>query len=187
MTRSSPLLSLLIVILVLVSFVQASFGFTALPTGLRRIHRHGEVLTALNKAVNAPVNIIPGRGHGQFWEIIETKNKDMVHIYQVDSGLFLSPQNRDEPSPYTPLVLSPFPQEWKLVECECRHEENRFFIELPDKVNGKTLVLDNSRIHVYPPMAGLVPKEERNKEQLWELDEPNEHGYINRWNRVHWQ
>ncbi|KAF9344108.1 hypothetical protein BGX26_004800, partial [Mortierella sp. AD094] len=85
MARSSPLLSLLVVILALVSFVQASFGFTSGPTGLRRIHREGEVLTALNKAVNAPVNIIPGRGHGQAWEIIETKDEDIVHIYQMES------------------------------------------------------------------------------------------------------
>ncbi|KAF9172122.1 hypothetical protein BGX21_007884 [Mortierella sp. AD011] len=173
MARS--LLSLLVAVLALVTFVQAAF-----PSGLRRIHRHGEVLTALNKAVNSPVNIIPSRGQGQAsWEIIETKNRHMVHIYQVDSGLFLSPQDPQDPMPYSPLVLSPYPQEWKLVKCDrCRGEdEDMYFIELGEKVDGKIMVLGNSRIHVYPPMAGLVPKEEGSKKQLWEFDSSDDREY----------
>ncbi|KAF9344110.1 hypothetical protein BGX26_004802, partial [Mortierella sp. AD094] len=186
MARSSPLLSLLVVILALVSFVQASFG--RVPLGPRRIHREGEVLTALNKAIMAPVNIVPGRGHGQAWEIIETKDEHIVHIYQMDSGLFLSPQNPEDPSNDTPLVLSPFPQEWRLAKCDdCREEEDRFFIELAKKVNGKVLVVDNSRINVYPPMAGLSHKENGNKRQMWKLDEPNEQGHRDRWSRLEWQ
>ncbi|KAG0006757.1 hypothetical protein BGZ80_005149 [Entomortierella chlamydospora] len=180
MTRS--LIPLVAGILALVSFVHAGHG----PMGPRRIHRHGEVLTALNKAVNAPVNIIPGRGHGQVWEIMETKDEEFVHIYQMDSGLFLAPQNREDPMPYTPLVLSPFPQKWKLVECEdCHEDEDMYLIELNEKIDGKTMVLDNSRIHVYPPMAGLVPKERGNRKQMWEFEDAT--GGHHRRNRPQWE
>ncbi|KAF9344872.1 hypothetical protein BGX26_003800 [Mortierella sp. AD094] len=105
----------------------------------------------------------------------------------MDSGLFLCPQNPEDPMPYTPLVLSPFPQKWKLVECDDCRGENMYFIELAEKVNGKVMVLDNSRIHVYPPMAGLVPKEKGNRKQLWEFDEANGGQFRNRWSRLEWQ
>ncbi|KAF9349634.1 hypothetical protein BGX26_012095, partial [Mortierella sp. AD094] len=76
---------------------------------------------------------------------------------------------------------------WRLVECKKCSEEDRFFIELSEKVHGKVLVVDHSRINVYPPMAGLAPKNEGNQRQMWKLDEPNGQRQRFGWNRLQCQ
>ncbi|KAF9349635.1 hypothetical protein BGX26_012096 [Mortierella sp. AD094] len=183
MARSSSLLSLLVVILALISLVQASFSFNSGLEGPRRVHNKIGFLSALDKSVDAPLRILPNENQGQVW-IFVNRYDDIYHIIQIESHLFLSPPNPENPSPFSPLVLSPRPQEWKLVEVE--EGSGRFSIELPEPVNGKVLVLDLSPIRVFPPFAGLAPKED-DPRQLWELEERNAQRFRHRLNRLECQ
>ncbi|KAF9998684.1 hypothetical protein BGZ79_007644 [Entomortierella chlamydospora] len=166
MARSSSLLSLLAMILVLVSLVQASFDLIVIPGGIYRVHSRVGFLFAPVKDDYARVNIDPREEAMGFWEFIPTNNGNYA-IRQADSA---------------PVILSTIPEEWRLVQA--KDDSGQFYIEWSGSIDGEVFVLDIAPVCVFPRFAGLDFKRESGSNLQWELQVPNAQKFRHRLNRL---
>ncbi|KAF9169816.1 hypothetical protein BGX21_008313 [Mortierella sp. AD011] len=166
---------------VLVSLVQASFDLIVNPGGIYRVHSRVGFLFAPIKDGYASVNIDPREKAMGFWEFIPTNNGNYT-IRLADSSLFLSPRFPSRPSSIAPVILSPIPEEWRLVQVE--DDSDQFYIEWSGSIDGEVFVLDIAPIRVFPRFAGLDFKRKPGSNLLWELQVPSTRKFKQRLNRL---